>query len=181
MVVGLFYLYAKHISFDTHAHLRCVPRMTKPSLPDSKCVSVFVRFSPSPQSTLPTLTLRPSQRWIAHQVRNTLTRQKRYTIRTKEVYYPDKRDPLLTLERPPDHRHGPTSSTSDANGGAISRARKDNTGGGDMRFLTKANGCLGFKEFEAAMNQQVQEYIRRNFSKNYQVLQIHYPNSHKNT
>jgi hypothetical protein len=50
-----------------------------------------------------------------------------------------------------------------------------------MRFLTKANGCLGFKEFEAAMNQQVQEYIRRNFSKNYQVLQIHYPNSHKNT
>jgi len=29
-----------------------------------------------------------------------------------------------------------------------------------MRCLTKANGCMGIKEFEAAMNQQVQEYVR---------------------
>jgi hypothetical protein len=44
-----------------------------------------------------------------------------------------------------------------------------NSGEGDMRSLTKANGCLVIKEFEAAMNPQVQENIRRKLSKHYSL------------
>jgi hypothetical protein len=82
---------------------------------------------------------------------------------------------LRSSERTPDHRHGPTSRSVSAfdNGSASSRAREDGAWeeetcvggrGGDMRRLTKANGCLGIKEFDTAMNQQVQEYIRRKLS-----------------